>query len=922
MKDYILPLNSPESTLAVAGGKGVNLTKLLRTNFPVPSGFIITTAAYRTFMEANALDVQIKEYSGLTQTDDPATLENTSQAIRDLFYKASIPEKLKHDITDEYQQLTELVLNHESRNRSSNIFPSQTQDIPLVPVAVRSSATAEDLPGTSFAGLLDTYLNVQGEEALLEVVKRCWSSLWTARAMSYRRHHGIDSAGISQAVVIQQMVWADKSGILFTANPMSGNNKEMVINAVWGLGESVVGGKVTPDTVIVEKATGKVNHIEIANKEMKTVPVDSGTADIPVEPHQRQQAVLTTEDIAELTRIGSLIETYFNTPQDVEWAIVDRQVYILQSRSITAMLQKKEVPGGQPISSGEIPGDDDWPVLGEWSVQPFDRWTRANVGELWDNAVSPLVASTIPMIMSAAAGQAFQGVNPNILDQVQWAKRFYGRIYFNEGALRYLLSRELGLPASIIDRTRGNLNASTQYIEEKLNIFKILRHLPVLWRIIKRQWSKSKEIDFFIPKIDRMVADFLKRSSFEESDRELWDELMSWVELLKYGLKLQMDMAGFSTTSVALLEKMMMRWFGRRDLVLDLITSLPGIQAAEIGAGLRKMAQRINDLGLAGVILDNNSKTALDLLRRNGKAESVIKMLDSFLMEHGHRCPYEAEWLNPRWSDAPEQVIELIAGYIRNSDHLGHDESIGTQRREKTKTWIDSQLGLFRRWIFNILLNRSQRAIRQRDNGKSHAIKASYPARCIAVQIGQRWKKRGWLERPEDIFFLTVPDVEKIIDSDDPAAAGFDLHKLVVERRDIYEYWLKKEAPDNIGPDGLPIVMQPGKNSAENTLQGIAVSSGHVQGTVRIIRDPQKALKLQSDEILVTRATDAGWSAVFPLIAGLVTEIGGILSHAAILAREYYLPAIVNVNDATRRLKDGQRITIDCTKGCIYIDDV
>lgn len=895
MRPFILPLNSPEATLRDAGGKGVNLARMARAGIPAPPGFIITTTAYRTFVSVNELEKRIEEFNLSGYTNDLAALENASQSIRNLFQAAPMPPDMAEDIIERYRHLN------------------------LQAVAVRSSATAEDLPGFSFAGLQDTYLNVQGEEALLDAVKRCWSSLWNARAIAYRWHHGIDQTALSQAVVVQHMVRAERAGVLFTVNPQTGDPDEVVINAVWGLGESVVSGRVTPDNIIVEKASGKVKRMDIADKESMTVPVDCGIQEMPVDPKRRRQAVLCRGQAAGLTRLGEMVEMLFGVPQDVEWAIDGRDVHILQARPVTI--------GAIPTNATPVelspPGNDDWPTLGKWSSQPFDRWTRANVGELWREPVSPIVASTVPMIISGAVSHSFRGINAGMLDKIQWARRFYGRIYYNEGALRHLISKELGLPAAIMDRTRGNRSAGSSPGESRLHPFKILRHLPVLRRLAARQWSTGRALDMLIPQIDRWLDEFLQRNDFDsQTDCELWDEALLWFERLTHALKLQNDMSGYSQTAMAMLDNLMFRWFGRHDLALDLVTGLPGIQAAEMGAALWQMAQKISDLGLTKIILDNDPQTALSELRQAGGAAPVMEMLNTFLKNHGFRCPNEAEWLHPRWLDEPAQVMELIAGYLRPG-HLLEFKDEGTERREKATAWVNEHTGPWRRRVFSFVLRRTQHAVRLRDNGKSHAIKASYPARKLVAQFGKRWTDRGWLSRPEDIFFLTVPDIQKIIDAGDPGKGktGLDLRELVAERRRVLAFWYTIEAPDELGPDGKPTVVPAAKEGSTPILKGIPAGSGRVQGVARIIHDPLMALKMKPGEILVTRVTDAGWSAVFPLIAGLVTEIGGQLSHAAILAREYGLPVIVNVQNATRQLYDGQVITIDCADGCIYLEE-
>ena len=266
MGNFTLLLNSPEATLSSAGGKGVNLANMLRADFPVPTGFIVTTTAYLAFVTANGLQGQL---SKLVCTDDPTALEAATQAIFNLFEQGEIPEDIAQEIKDGYRQLARA---------------SQCPETVLLPVAVRSSSTAEDLAGASFAGQQETYLNVYGEAHLLEAVKRCWASLWSDRAMIYRARHRVDPTTVSLAVLVQQMVAAEAAGVLFTANPMKGNRGEIVINAAWGLGEAIVAGQVTPDTLILDKASGRVKQVDVATKDVMTVLTTQGTSKVPVAP--------------------------------------------------------------------------------------------------------------------------------------------------------------------------------------------------------------------------------------------------------------------------------------------------------------------------------------------------------------------------------------------------------------------------------------------------------------------------------------------------------------------------------------------------------------------------------------------------------------------------------------------------------------
>ena len=343
MKAFVLPLNSSDATLAVAGGKGLNLSRMSRASFPVPPGFLITTAAYSTFVEANLLQKQIVEVAN----NEVETSEAKSVAIRQLFTKGRIPNELAEAIDHAYLDLVQAV-----------------GDLPL---AVRSSATAEDLPGASFAGQQDTYLNVQGERALLDAVQRCWSSLWTSRALEYRARQHIDPTGVSLAVVVQVMVPSEASGIMFSANTLTGARNEIVIEAAWGLGEAIVGGVVTPDHIVVDKETGVIKQVTIADKTVMTQPTATGTEEYAVEEDKRSVQVLNAAQATELAKLGERIETYYSEPQDIEWCFADGKFYIVQARPITT-LPPEPVQWKSPIAGAKWLKDMQ---AGEWATEPI-----------------------------------------------------------------------------------------------------------------------------------------------------------------------------------------------------------------------------------------------------------------------------------------------------------------------------------------------------------------------------------------------------------------------------------------------------------------------------------------------------------------------------------------------------------------------
>jgi rifampicin phosphotransferase len=337
------------------GGKAANLGKLINAGLPVPPGFLVLTSAYERFVVQNSLQPEIERLAQTISLTDPSAAEQAAIAIRDLFEQAILPGEVSEAVLSAYQQLGGTA------------------------VAVRSSATAEDLPGASFAGMQETFLNVLSPEDLLNALCRCWSSLWTARALIYRARQHIPSQTLRMAVIVQQMVAATASGVLITCNPVTGAQNEMVINASWGLGEAIVSGHVSPDVITINKESGKLKCADVAEKQFMTVPADSGVVELAVPTELRKKAVLSTEQITQLFHSARTIEQRFHTPQDIEWAIAGNKLFVLQTRPVTTQPRMQAVTVSQKELA--VPGDDDWDRQAELPVQSFDLWTRTNLGE-------------------------------------------------------------------------------------------------------------------------------------------------------------------------------------------------------------------------------------------------------------------------------------------------------------------------------------------------------------------------------------------------------------------------------------------------------------------------------------------------------------------------------------------------------------
>ena len=352
---YTIPFSQLNKTgIPAAGGKGANLGEMTTAGFPVPAGFVLTTGAYDAFVQAHGLQQQIVGLAHTVSADDPRSSEVASEKIRALFAQGVIADDVASEITTAYGQLTQIDGNA---------------------VAVRSSATAEDLPTASFAGQQDTYLNIQGDDALLNAVKQCWASLWTARAMSYRMRQNIDPATVSLAVVVQLLIPADAAGILFTANPVNGRRDQVLINATWGLGEAIVSGQVTPDTAVVDKSTWTILSRGTATKTMMTVRTHTGTEERSVPQAQQNQQVLDDATTVQLARYGERIEAHYDMPMDIEWAIADGEITILQARPITSLADAKPAPLQHVV----------------WEpVAPNTIWMRRQIVEHMPEPLSPL----------------------------------------------------------------------------------------------------------------------------------------------------------------------------------------------------------------------------------------------------------------------------------------------------------------------------------------------------------------------------------------------------------------------------------------------------------------------------------------------------------------------------------------------------
>jgi pyruvate,water dikinase len=888
MEPFVLPLENSELSVANAGGKAATLSCLLRAGFRVPKGFVVVTDAYAHFVATNRLAPIIAAIWDRVDPADLKTFDAASTQIRSLFQEGSVPKEISNEIRAFYNERVPM-------DRT---------------VAVRSSATAEDRTDASFAGQQDSYLNIIGEGALLDAVVRCWSSLWTARAIAYRMQRGIRPEDVRMAVLVQIMVPATMSGVLFTVNPMNGDPDQMVINATWGLGSILVGGEITPDMYIADRGSGDLLESKLADKRVMVAINDGHMEEVDVDVSQRIKSSLSPLHVSALVALGRQLEKALGAPQDIEWSIAQGRVYILQSRPITTR---------SGFLSYRATGDDAWPPLPFTEPRPYDLWTQADLGERWPEPITPLTWSTWQPITEASMIYSFKGLNAPFLRQIEWVRRAYGRAYLNEGALAYVLHQGYGMPATSFAEGLGSApDLVKQY--ENWRWWTLIRRIPLILAQV-RSWEKQIvqfERDF--PKIERWVDQFMERDLSTPSDADLWAEAQGlWQERIEIYIRYHTAVTSTSMNAYSQMEGLLRRWAGDGALLQPLVAGLSGVIQAEIVPALWEIARKVQSQGLSPILLSHSPQDALHQLLHRKDAEPIQALLARFLQRHGHRSTIEAEWLHPRWIDDPAQVIEQVASYLRAGPEVNlSPPDQGQADRLKATQTVNKRLNWWQRLYFGWGLRRLQRLVRMRDNGQHYLVKLALPQRRLYATLAQRWADRGWLEQPDDFFFLVTGEIEATLVASDSARA--DLKEKSQARRTAWEYWMSRpDFPPVLGADGKPLpAPEPGAED-EHTLVGIGASPGRVEGIARVILSPKDATKLQRGEILVTRSTDPGWTPVFSLIGGVVMEIGGQLSHGAIVAREYGLPAVINVNRATRKIQDGQRIILDGTAGRVYL---
>jgi phosphohistidine swiveling domain-containing protein len=857
--------------VALAGGKGANLGELSCAGLPVPPGFVLFTRAYDAFVESSDLGDAIAKLASTSDPEDPEAFEKASQKIHTLFSGGKVPEEMAEEIRAAYERLSE---------------DAETA------LAVRSSSTAEDLAGASFAGQQETFLNVRGEEALLEVVKDCWASLWTARAMAYRAHQGIDPATVSLAVVVQRMVESEAAGVMFTANPANGRRNEVAISAAWGLGESVVSGSVTPDSIVVEKGSGRVISRETADKEVMTVFAEGGTEERPVPEARRREPVLDDEAAATLARYAARIEEHYGSPQDIEWALAGGEFFIVQSRPITAL----------PDPETDPPTD--------WSVP--DRkalYVRASIVEQMPDPLSPLFADLIE-------GAVVRSLRKLMAE------------FLSEDVLR---EGELGFPT---------INGYAYYYYSAAAMWRVSVRSLAAVRILLGSGERSVRSrwrEYSRPRYQKTVEGWEARPLEELSATRLLEGAR---ELLNAGAEYYTSVQTIiplAASSEAAFTAFYDR-FVRREGDPPAQTFLLGFDSTPIRAekSLYDLAMWCReDPELATALVDTPSDRALDLLHTVELPAGVDERLwhgwrsrfQSHLDRYGHTV-YNLDFANAVPYDNPAPLFDTLKFYLRGEGQNPHERQKRTAtRREEATTAVLERLDPARRRLFGRLLRWAQDAAPVREDALADVGLAWPVMRRMLLELGRRLVEAEAVERAADVFWLRRDEVEKLASFLDAGETRPGSLSEAVEQRKMLWRGQRRVTPPQLLPKGtwvelfrrwMPAVSE---EQTGNTIKGIAASGGWVTAPAHVLSGPEDFGQMRPGEVLVAGITTPAWTPLFAMASAVVTDVGGPLSHSSIVAREYGIPAVLGTGVATRRIRNGQSIRVDGDTGTVTLLD-
>jgi pyruvate,water dikinase len=876
------------------GPKAMSLIRLRRIGLPVPAGFCVAATVLQEHLEQNNLISRVKATVDKLAKAEPQAKGAILADLRAAIINAPLAQEVQREIETHYRAL--------AADR----------------VAVRSSGTAEDLPGHSFAGQYDTYLGVADVAGCIEAIKKCWASLWTLRAYEYRERNDFDHLKIGMAVIVQTLVAADVSGVIFTVDPLTGGRSRIIIEACFGLGEALVSGKVTPDRFIVNKRNLRILSRTISDKKVERLPVGNGLVQEQAVPKERSSACcLEHKQIKKLAKLAKKVETGSGCPQDIEWAICKKKIFFLQSRPITA-----------------LPPEKSWEDRQIWCCSP--------AREVMPDVVTPMSLSVIDALLADFIDPIFGLLCMDRGDQPIYGL-VAGRIYFNAniwGAVFRDLPGTKGLDfmklagghkglQKVIDRLQNACDEDLPdtrfkryrfFLKIPLIILGALCNTPSKGRRILARAGAQNE------KWSRLDVASLTTEEITACCQEIMMKLTEPLRHMPYLVSI--------FGALAILDVVCNKWFPDGNTKTGrLLAGMGGMVDASAGLDIWRLAAMAHSKpDVDDLILSNKDWHTVEAeLSRTESGREFLAEWNRFMLLHGHHCRGELELYNKRWAETPDYILKFVRSHITQIGKIDPVQSfaISARQRQELEQQCRRQLrNPIKRMIFNHLLARSQQGSIFRENAKSEVIKVLTMMRKLVIELGKRLAGSGVLENADDIFFLRYEEITPVARGGSLKAAGFG--DGVRARRAEYnknnsvippDVVFGKFDPDNYVPDAEDesVAASPGAGNDGQVLNGIGVSPGKATGKARVILRADTEEQLLAGEILVAPFTDPGWTPYFVPAAAIVMDEGGVISHGSIVAREYGIPAVVNVGGGTRIIKTGQMIQVDGDNGVVTL---
>ncbi|SCC39494.1 phosphoenolpyruvate synthase [Bacillus wiedmannii] len=867
MSSFVLDFQEIENTqLALVGGKGLNLGELSSVQgIQVPEGFCVTTVGYEKAIEQNEeLQTLLQQLTKLKR-EDRTQIGGISKKIREVIMAVGIPS-----------EVVEAVAHYLSRFGNEHAY------------AVRSSATAEDLPYASFAGQQDTYLNIIGKEAILQHVRKCWASLFTERAVMYRMQNDFEHNQVSICVVVQKMVFPEASGILFTADPVTSNRKVVSIDASFGLGEALVSGLVSADNYKVKE--GEITGKMIATKKLAIYALkEGGTETKQIDPAQQKIQTLSEQQILQLASIGRQIEAYFDRPQDIEWCLVDDTFYIVQSRPITTLYPiPEENDGGNHvyISVGhqQMMTDAMKPLGLSFFLLTTNAPMRKAGGRLFVDATQQLASPASRDYLINTLGKS----DPLVRD-----------------ALTTIIERDNFITLLPDDEKEKSVSKSKQPANSQLEIE---NDPAIVTNLIQNSEASIEE---------------LKRNMHMKSGVDVLNFILEDIQQLKKVLfnpqSIAVIMAGMNASTW--MNEKMEHWLGEKNAADTLSQSVQNNITSEMGLALLDVADVIRPYQEVITYLQHveNDNFLDEIVQFKGGEEARDAIL-TFLNKYGMRCSGEIDITKTRWSEKPTTIIPMILNNIRDFEAGASKRKFeeGLQEALKKEEELVNRLqhlpnGKQKVEETKQMIRNIRNCIGYREYPKYGMINRYFIYKQALLKEAEQLVQSGVIREVDDIYYLTFEELHEVVRTN-----KLD-YELIQKQKNDYKLYEKLTPPRIMTSDGEIIT---GKYKRENlpadAIVGLPVSSGVIEGRARVILNMEDA-NLEEGDILVTAFTDPGWTPLFVSIKGLVTEVGGLMTHGAVIAREYGLPAVVGVENATKRIKDGQRIRVHGTEGYIEV---